>query len=123
MRKLPVHKYLCPHRLTGVAQTTQQGFGVNGESALDLEYAFGLTNPQPILLLQTGDLVEGTWDRGSTRLSMSDHRGPGASFNNWLDAVDGSFCTFEGGDDPTQASTLNLVYQLGGVPILTFLRS
>jgi hypothetical protein len=27
---------------------------------------------------------------------------PGASFNNWLDAVDASFCTFEGGDDPTQ---------------------
>lgn len=26
----------------------------------------------------------------------------GAGFDNWLDAVDGSFCTFEGGDDPTQ---------------------
>ena len=25
-------------------------------------------------------------------------------FDNWLDAVDGSFCTFEGGDDPTQVS-------------------
>ena len=49
-----------------------------------MQYAFGLTDPQPVLLLQTGDLVEG------------------ASFNNWLDAVDGSFCTFEGGDDPTQ---------------------
>ena len=24
----------------------------------------------------------------------------GASFDNWLDAVDGSFCTFEGGDSP-----------------------
>lgn len=24
----------------------------------------------------------------------------GASFNNWLDAVDKSFCTFEGGDSP-----------------------
>ena len=24
----------------------------------------------------------------------------GASFNNLLDALDGSFCTFEGGDDP-----------------------
>jgi len=43
-----------------------------------------LTNPQEITLLQTGDLVEG------------------AGFDNWLDAVDGSFCTFEGGDDPTQ---------------------
>ncbi|KAG6882715.1 hypothetical protein C0993_009447, partial [Termitomyces sp. T159_Od127] len=32
----------------------------------------------------TGDIVEG------------------AEFDNWLDAVDGSFCTFEGGDDPEQ---------------------
>jgi len=46
----------------------------------------GLTAPQPITLLQTGDIVEG------------------AGFDNWLDAVDGSFCTFEGGDDPTQVS-------------------
>lgn len=30
----------------------------------------------------------------------SDVLGEGASFNNWLDAVDGSFCTFENGDDP-----------------------
>ncbi|CAL1713696.1 unnamed protein product [Somion occarium] len=66
----------------GVVQTTQQSFDFNGESDLDLEYAFALTNPQPITLLQTGDLFEG------------------ASFDNWLDAVDGSFCTFEGGDNP-----------------------
>ena len=45
---------------------------------LDLQYAMVLTNPQPITLLQTGDLVEG------------------AGFDNWLDAVDASFCTFEG---------------------------
>ena len=74
--------------LAGVDQTNMTGFNFNGESDLDLQYAFGLTNPQPILLLQTGDLVEG------------------ASFNNWLDAVDGSFCTFEGGDDPTQVRDL-----------------
>jgi hypothetical protein len=43
----------------GVAQTTNQSFGFNGESDLDLEYAMSLTNPQPITLLQTGDLVEG----------------------------------------------------------------
>ncbi|KAF8194206.1 Pro-kumamolisin, activation domain-containing protein [Pholiota molesta] len=67
-----------------VVQTTDQSFDFNGESDLDLEYAMGLTAPQPITLLQTGDLVEG------------------AGFDNWLDAVDGSFCTFEGGDDPTQ---------------------
>lgn len=67
-----------------VVQTTQQSFDFNGESDLDLEYAMGLTAPQPITLLQTGDIVEG------------------AGFDNWLDAVDGSFCTFQGGDDPTQ---------------------
>ncbi|KAG6902424.1 hypothetical protein C0995_000350 [Termitomyces sp. Mi166 len=68
-----------------IVQTTNQSFNFNGESDLDLEYAMGLTNPQPITLLQTGDIVEG------------------AGFDNWLDAVDGSFCTFEGGDDPTQS--------------------
>ncbi|KAH8112254.1 subtilisin-like protein [Phellopilus nigrolimitatus] len=68
----------------GVAQTTNQSFDFNGESDLDLQYAMSLTNPQPVTLLQTGDLVEG------------------AGFDNWLDAVDASFCTFEGGDDPTQ---------------------
>ncbi|KAF9474024.1 hypothetical protein BDN70DRAFT_816380 [Pholiota conissans] len=67
-----------------VVQTTNQSFDFNGESDLDLEYAMSLTNPQEITLLQTGDLVEG------------------AGFDNWLDAVDGSFCTFEGGDDPEQ---------------------
>jgi hypothetical protein len=28
----------------------------------------------------------------------------GAFFNNWLDAVDGSFCKFKGGDDPAYVS-------------------
>ncbi|KAF8583812.1 subtilisin-like protein [Ramaria rubella] len=68
----------------GVAQTTNQSFNFNGESSLDLEYGMTLTNPQPIQLYQVGDLVEG------------------GSFNNLLDALDKSFCTFEGGDDPTQ---------------------
>lgn len=42
-----------------VIQTVNQSFDFNGESDLDLEYAMGLTNPQKITLLQTGDLVEG----------------------------------------------------------------
>ncbi|KAJ6555036.1 subtilisin-like protein [Mycena vulgaris] len=67
-----------------IVQTIVEDFGFNGESDLDLEYAMSLTNPQPVQLLQTGDIVEG------------------AGFDNWLDAVDGSFCTFEGGDDPEQ---------------------
>ncbi|KAF9063311.1 subtilisin-like protein [Rhodocollybia butyracea] len=67
-----------------VVQTTNQSFDFNGESDLDLEYGMGLVNPQKITLLQTGDLVEG------------------AGFDNWLDAVDASFCTFEGGDIASQ---------------------
>ena len=49
-------------------------------------------------LLQTGDLVEGKSQRKilPTMLMI----GLGASFDNWLDAVDGSFCTFENGDNP-----------------------
>ncbi|EMC93369.1 hypothetical protein BAUCODRAFT_113640 [Baudoinia panamericana UAMH 10762] len=68
----------------GVVQQTNMSFGYNGESDLDLEYAITLVYPQPVTLYQVGDLVEG------------------ASFNNFLDAIDGSYCTYEGGDDPTQ---------------------
>ena len=67
-----------------VVQTTNRSFEYNGESDLDLEYAMTLVNPQKVTLYQAGDLVEG------------------ASFNNFLDAIDGSYCTYEGGDDPTQ---------------------
>lgn len=64
-----------------VVQTTQQSFALNGESALDLEYAMVLVNPQPVTLYQVGDLVQG------------------ASFNDFLDALDGTYCS---GDDPVQ---------------------
>ncbi|KAJ7716256.1 subtilisin-like protein [Mycena maculata] len=67
----------------GVVQNETASFGVNGESNLDLQYAMNLvTGYQNITLYQTGDLEMG------------------ASFNNLLDALDGSYCTFEGGDDP-----------------------
>ena len=71
----------------GEPQTTNVGFNYNGESDLDLEYAMTLVNPQKVTLYQVGDFVEG------------------ASFNNFLDAIDGSYCTFEGGDDPIQDAT------------------
>jgi tripeptidyl-peptidase I len=43
-----------------------------------------LVHPQQATLYQVGGLIEG------------------ASFNNFLDAIDGSYCTYEGGDDPRQ---------------------
>ncbi|KAF8849785.1 subtilisin-like protein [Acephala macrosclerotiorum] len=64
-------------------QTTTQSFDDNGESDLDLQYAIALVYPQKVTLYQTGDAVEG------------------ASFNNFLDALDASYCTSGGGDNPT----------------------
>lgn len=86
----------------GVDQTTTQSFNDNGESDLDLQYAIALgmppsleskpsfsnplnvvlVYPQKVTLYQTGDLIMG------------------ASFNNFLDALDASYCTYEGGDSP-----------------------
>ena len=61
-----------------------RSFAFNGEADIDLEYAMTLVNPQKVTLYQVGD------------------RQSGASFNDFLDAIDGSYCTFQGGDDPTQ---------------------
>lgn len=68
-----------------VVQQTNQSFAFNGESALDLEFAMALVNPQQVTVYQVGDLVES------------------GSFNNFLDAIDASYCTAEGGDskDPS----------------------
>lgn len=67
----------------GFVQTNQTGFDYNGESNLDLQYSMTLVGgAQPVTLYQAGDDVEG------------------ASFGNLLDALDASYCTFEGGDDP-----------------------
>lgn len=68
----------------GVLINYNQSFETNGESDLDLQVAMTLIYPQTVTLFQVGDLIEG------------------ASFNNFLDSIDGSYCTFEGGDDPTQ---------------------
>lgn len=68
----------------GIAGNRTQGFFLNAESNLDLEYSMTLVNPQPVQLFQVGDFIEG------------------GSFNDFLDAVDASYCTFDGGDDPVQ---------------------
>lgn len=66
-----------------VVQQQNKSFNFNGESDLDLEYGMTLVYPQQVTLYQVGDLVEG------------------ASFNNFLDALDASYCA---GDDPTEDS-------------------
>ncbi|KAJ6552466.1 peptidase S8/S53 domain-containing protein [Mycena vulgaris] len=66
----------------GVVQQTDASFDDNAESNFDLEWAMNLvTGHQKVTLYQVGDPV------------ME------ASFGNFLDALDGSYCTFEGGDE------------------------
>jgi hypothetical protein len=50
------HQFLNP----GVVQQQIQSAEYNEESDLDLEYAMTLTDPTPVTVLQTGDLVEGS---------------------------------------------------------------
>ena len=45
-----------------VVQNSSQSFNFNGESDLDLQYGMGLTAPQPVTLLQTGDLSQGQYN-------------------------------------------------------------
>jgi tripeptidyl-peptidase-1 len=72
----------------GSIPTSASSFDYNGESNLDLEYAMTLvTKGQNVTLYQVGDSVEG------------------GSFNTFLDALDGTYCTFDGGDDPAQDPT------------------
>lgn len=68
----------------GTIQQNVTGFDYNGESNLDLEYAMTLVYPQNVTLYQVGD------------------NQMGASFNNFLDAIDGSYCSVPGHNDPTQ---------------------
>jgi tripeptidyl-peptidase-1 len=62
----------------------EEGSGTRGESNLDLCYAVALVYPQDVTLYQVGD---GAFANPATN-------------NNFLDAIDGSYCTFAGGDDP-----------------------
>ncbi|EMD33171.1 hypothetical protein CERSUDRAFT_98768 [Gelatoporia subvermispora B] len=68
----------------GTINVNETDINFFAESNLDLQYAMGLVGKeQKVTLYQVGDVI-----------------GNG-SFNNFLDALDGSYCTFEGGNDPT----------------------
>ncbi|KAF5391139.1 hypothetical protein D9757_003008 [Collybiopsis confluens] len=74
----------------GFQQTFNQSVNFISEPQLDLQYAMGLVTPKlNITLYQVGDAVN-----------------PNTSFNNFLDAIDGSYCAYEGGDD----SSVDAIY-------------
>lgn len=76
-------------RIDGGYLSNETGSGTRGESNLDLCYAMALVYPQNVTLFQVGDGV--VWNP--------------ATNNNFLDAIDGSYCTFEGGDSVSWDAT------------------
>ncbi|KAI2634469.1 peptidase S8/S53 domain-containing protein [Xylaria nigripes] len=74
----------------------EEYLAVRGESDLDLCYAMSLVHPMNVTLYQVGD----------------DSFFSSATNNNFLDAIDGSYCTFEGGDNPSY----DAVYPHSGTP-------
>ena len=92
--------------IDGATVSQTYNLNANAESNLDLEFAMALVNPISTNLYQVGDNVEG------------------ASFNDFLDALDGSYCTSNGGDDPNQDAMYPDPYggyqgpkQCGGIPL------
>ena len=68
-------------------ESSEKSFELNAESDADLEVAMGLVNPQKVTLYQVGDRPEGS------------------TINDFLDALDESYCTFRGGDDRSQPTS------------------
>ncbi|KAJ6255895.1 Aorsin [Drechslerella dactyloides] len=54
------------------------------ETNMDLQYAMSLVYPQDVTLFQVGDGLQGTKEE----------------YNNFLNAIDGTYCNYDGGNDP-----------------------
>ncbi|KAG6837110.1 hypothetical protein H0H93_014714 [Arthromyces matolae] len=74
----------------GIGSLEQDASTSGGEAGWILQYAMTLVQPQSVQLLQIGNS------------QIPEFR----SFNEWLDAVDESYCTLQGGDDLTYDPTL-----------------
>jgi tripeptidyl-peptidase-1 len=68
------------HFIDGDALYPNASVYINTESDLDLQYTMTFVQPLNVSLYQVGDFDEG------------------GDFNNFLDAIDGSYCTYDGGD-------------------------
>ncbi|CZR57887.1 related to tripeptidyl-peptidase I [Phialocephala subalpina] len=66
----------------------------NTESNLDLQYAMALVNPLNVTLYQVGDLVQTEY----------------TSFNNFLDSIDGSYCSDNDSTDNVTSPTVDAIY-------------
>lgn len=86
--------------------TVSQGSGV--ESALDFQSSYSIIYPQKLRLYQVGDGIN--MDSVGT-------------FNIWLDALDESYCTYEGGDQPYLGKSEPITHDYDALGVLTAARS
>lgn len=73
----------------------------SGEDDWILEYVMTFVQPQNVTLMQLGNNLTGARTIILNFHPLKSFTGHFFSFNEWLDAVDGSYCTSNGGDDFT----------------------
>lgn len=93
--EVPQGTYPTPQLIDGANYSVPAYSSLNsGESNIDIEMAFGLLYPQEVVLYQVDDQLYEPAEVATTNL-----------FNTFLDALDGSYCTYtaygETGDDPS----------------------
>ncbi|RAO73388.1 uncharacterized protein BHQ10_009400 [Talaromyces amestolkiae] len=92
---VPVGTYPKPQLIDGANYSVPASSSLNsGESDIDIEMAFSLIYPQEVVLYQVDDQLYEPAEVATTNL-----------FNTFLDALDGSYCTYsaygETGNDPS----------------------
>ncbi|KAH8690679.1 peptidase S8/S53 domain-containing protein [Talaromyces proteolyticus] len=92
---VPQGTYPTPALIDGANYSVPAYSSLNtGESDIDIEMAFSLIYPQSVTLYQVDDQIYEPKEVATTNL-----------FNTFLDALDGSYCTYEAygekGDDPS----------------------
>ncbi|KAJ5113386.1 subtilisin-like protein [Penicillium angulare] len=92
---VPQGTYPIPAMIDGANYSVPASSSLNtGESDIDIDMAFALLYPQSVTLYQVDDQIYEPEEVATTNL-----------FNTFLDALDGSYCTYsaygETGDDPS----------------------
>ncbi|TVY94049.1 Aorsin [Lachnellula willkommii] len=92
---IPQGTHPVPANIDGGQQSTEDPYEAGGEANLDIQLAYPIVYPQTITLYQVDDFI--------VQANQNDTYTFG--FNTFLDALDGSYCSFsaynETGNDPT----------------------
>ncbi|KAH8702313.1 protease S8 tripeptidyl peptidase I [Talaromyces proteolyticus] len=85
---IPNGTHPISNNIDGGVGAVPAGMG-GGETMLDIEMVYPIIYPQSVKIFQVYGLMDTLFGRNETGL-----------FNQFLDALDASYCTYDGGDDP-----------------------